>query len=355
MTPAALEQAPRPGRGLVLLCTLATFVIAALGYAWTGTPDGIGAAKRSHPAAAPADARSQFAGMVQQLADRMKTAPEPEGLALLGRSYAVLGQTDDAVAAYRQALQMRADDPGILADLADLLATRNEGKLEGEPAQLVQRALAANPEHLKALGLAAMVAWQRGDRATAGKHWKRMVALGPADNPMVQGAQDGLNLLAGGASAAAAPGAAAAHPPAAASPPARVAAGAAPAATGASPSPAAAGTASVSGRVSLAPALRAQVSADDTVFVFARAAQGPRLPLAVLRRQVRDLPLDFTLDDSQAMSPAARLSGATQVVVGARISKSGNPVAQPGDLEGLSAPVAVGAKGLAIEIVGAVK
>jgi cytochrome c-type biogenesis protein CcmH len=86
------------------------------------------------------------------------------------------------------------------------------------------------------------------------------------------------------------------------------------------------------------------------VFVFARAAQGPRMPLAILRKRVSDLPLQFTLDDSLSMSPAAPLSGAGRVVVGARISKSGQALAQPGDLQGSAPAVEVGASGLTIEI-----
>lgn len=106
----------------------------------------------------------------------------------------------------------------------------------------------------------------------------------------------------------------------------------------------------VSGVVSLAPALAAKADPQDTVFVFARAAEGPRMPLAILRKQVKDLPLTFTLDDSMAMTPAAKLSSAQRVIVGARISKRGDATAQPGDLQGLSAPVAPGASGLKIEI-----
>ena len=86
------------------------------------------------------------------------------------------------------------------------------------------------------------------------------------------------------------------------------------------------------------------------MFIFARPADGSRMPLAIVRKQVKDLPFAFTLDDSTSMSPAARLSGAKQVIVGARISKSGQAMPQAGDLEGLSAPVAVGATGVVVEI-----
>jgi cytochrome c-type biogenesis protein CcmH len=98
-----------------------------------------------------------------------------------------------------------------------------------------------------------------------------------------------------------------------------------------------------------------QANPDDTVFVFARPAEGSRMPLAILRKQVKDLPLQFTLDDSMAMSPANALSGASKVIVGARISRSGNAMPQPGDLTGQTATVNVGASGLQIEIKDAVK
>jgi cytochrome c-type biogenesis protein CcmH len=128
-------------------------------------------------------------------------------------------------------------------------------------------------------------------------------------------------------------------------------------ATAAAPAPdtrpadgAAAGAASVQVRITLAPALAAKASPDDTLFVFARAPQGGKAPLAIQRRQVKDLPLDVTLDDSMAMSPAMRLSSVPQVIVGARISKSGNAMPQPGDLQGLSPVVPVGTQGLALQI-----
>jgi len=86
------------------------------------------------------------------------------------------------------------------------------------------------------------------------------------------------------------------------------------------------------------------------VFVFARAAGGSRMPLAVQRAKVADLPLSFKLDDSMAMAPGANLSSAKQVIVGARISKSGNAIPQPGDLSGEKTGVAPGTSGIAITI-----
>ena len=109
-------------------------------------------------------------------------------------------------------------------------------------------------------------------------------------------------------------------------------------------------TVSVSGRVTLSPELNGKVSPDDTVFILARAANGPRMPLAVFRKQVKDLPMDFTLDDSMAMRPQMKLSNFPEVVVAARVSRTGHAVTQPGDYEGVSAPVKPGTTGIKIEI-----
>ena len=108
--------------------------------------------------------------------------------------------------------------------------------------------------------------------------------------------------------------------------------------------------AGISGLVSLDPKLAAKVKPDDAVFIYARPVQGSRMPLAMLRRQVADLPLHFELDDSMAMSPQARLSSVKEVVVAVRVSKSGQATPQSGDLEGLSGTVAVGAKDLKLKI-----
>jgi cytochrome c-type biogenesis protein CcmH len=100
--------------------------------------------------------------------------------------------------------------------------------------------------------------------------------------------------------------------------------------------------------VRLAPEIARGVSPTDTLFVFARATEGPRMPVAILRAQAKDLPLEFTLDDRSSMIAGMKLSDQKQVVVGARISKSGSATPQPGDVQGYSAPVAPGARGLHI-------
>ncbi len=327
------EPAPRvPAR---LWAGVAGFVVvfAAAGYAWLGNQAGwqVGPGKPGNAAAVAGGEAAQIEAMVAKLADRLKSKPDDaEGWTMLGRSYSVLGRYDEAVPAFQKVVSLRPRDAQALADLADAVGMRNGRSLEGEPEKLIEQALQVDGKNLKALALAGTVAFQRGDFARAVKHWELAVSLAEPGSDLVNNLQGGIaearqrgNLL--GAS------------PAPAS------------------SPAAATGTSVSGRVTLSAALKAKAAPEDTVFVFARAAQGPKMPLAILKKQVKDLPLEFTLDDSLAMSPAARLSSAGQVVVGARISKSGNATPQPGDLQVLSAPVAVGASGLAIEIAEEVK
>lgn len=330
---APAVAAARPGIGLTALSALAALVVAVAGYLWTGSPGA-----RDEGAAGHAEGADgvDFNAMVERLAQRQKESPDLTGLAMLGRSYMALDRPAEAADAYRRALQLAPDNPDVLANLADALGVNNGHRLAGEPTQLIERALAAAPDHLKALSLAAVAAYQRGDAAVAQRHWERVVAVGPADHPLVQAARETMTRLREGATGA----------NAAAAAPAAVAAQ-----TGAAGTAAAGAAASVAGTVTLAPELAGRVSPQDTVYVFARPATGPAMPLAILRKQVKDLPIDFVLDDALAMSPATKLSSVSEVVVGARISKTGNATRQPGDLEGvLAAPVNLGASGLRVTI-----
>jgi cytochrome c-type biogenesis protein CcmH len=284
-------------------------------------------------------ASDQIVAMVDKLAQRLKEQPgDAEGWTMLARSYSVMGRNDDAIDAYAKAIALRKDDASLMADYADALALKNNRNLDGEPMVWVERALKLDPKNLKALALAGVYAYDRKDYAGAIKQWEKVVQYGAPDNPFV--VQFGPAIAEARAQAG--------LPPAA---PANVPAPSAANAKTASP----VAGASVSGRVVLSAALAAQAQPQDTVFVFARPASGTGMPLAVLRKQVKDLPFEFKLDDSMAMSPANALSGAGSVVVSARISKSGNAFPQPGDLMGQTAPVAVGAQGLQITIDQAVK
>ena len=288
-----------------------------------------------------ADAARQQVGaedieaMVARLAERLKAEPgNAEGWRMLARSHAALGRYADAVAALRKLDELQPDNPDTLSDLADVIGMSQSRQLSGEPTRLVQRALAINPQHPKALALAGTIAFDAGDYRAAREQWQRLAALLPADSELaraVQGSIDEATTRLAAVGGAAAPAVTPAPSPAPASAPA-------------------AADARLTGEVSLSPELAARVAAGDTVFVFARAAEGPRMPLAVVRQPVAGWPLRFTLDDSSAMSPQSRLSGARTVVVVARISKSGQAMPQSGDLIGESAPVSPPAQGLRIVI-----
>jgi cytochrome c-type biogenesis protein CcmH len=333
-TPA--QNGPRPSRRLLAGSLAFVLVLAAAGYAVYGTPSawrGVPVAK-SEGETGHASGAGQIEAMVAQLEQRLKDKPDDaEGWSMLGRSYSALGRYPESVDAFKRVTTMRPQDAQAYADLADASAMAAGRNLAGEPTKLIAKALELDPKNLKALALAGTIAFDAGDYAKAATLWEAAVASSEPGSELARNLQGG---VAEARSRAGMP-AASASSAAPSSPPAAVAG------------------ATVSGEVKLAAALKGRVSPDDTVFVFARAVDGPRAPLAIVRKQVKDLPITFKLDDSMAMSPAMRLSTAKQVIVGARISKSGNAIPQPGDLQGFSQPVAVGASGLAIEIAEEVK
>jgi cytochrome c-type biogenesis protein CcmH len=275
----------------------------------------------------------QIERMVSTLAERLKAEPNnPEGWRMLGRSYAVMERYGDAAAAYRKAAELMPPSADLLADLADVLGMSQGRSLAGEPTQVLQRALAIDPQHGKTLALAGSAAFERKDYAAARGYWERLLAQLPADSEMARSVRGSIDeaaqLAGGGTSMAAAPAAM-------------------PAASSAS---APAGGAVITGEVRLSPALAARVAAGDTVYVFARAPEGPRLPLAIVRQAAGTWPLRFKLDDSMAMTPQLTLSGTPRVVVGARVSKSGDATPHSGDLIGQTELVANNAQGLTIVI-----
>ncbi len=354
-TPApAAVRAPRP-----LVAGVAAFVLAFAvgGYAWLGNRVGwsVGPGEPGPQQAAHATESAQVETMIERLAERLKSKPDDaEGWSMLGRTYNSLGRATEALAAYKRAYELRPQDAQVLADYADGLAVVNNRTLDGEPERLIMQAVKLDPANVKALALAGTVAFNHNDFKAAVDYWERAIqASEPGGDfaKQLQGALAEARQRGGMPPVAAAPGAPGADlfAPAPAEPAAAVnAANAnAPAAT--------AGAEAITGRLTLKAELKGQVGPDDTVFIFARAPTGSKMPLAILRKKVSDLPLDFKLDDSLAMSPAARLSSASQVVVGARISKTGNAMPSPGDLQVLSAPMALGARDVRIEIAEAVR
>ena len=321
-------------------------LVAMVLYVVLGNPDAFApeALRATRGGAEHEVTREQVEAMAAKLAAKLDREPDnAEGWAMLARTYYALNRYTDAMPAFEKATALNPRDAGLLADYADAVGAA-EGGLRGKAYVLVERALEVDPTHWKALALAGTVAFERQDYAKAVAYWERMKTTVPPGSPLA-GSIDasiaearqlgGLKPAPGAGSAAVA-----SAPPAANVAPPRNAAARDAVTTGAA----------IAGRIELAPALAAKAAPTDTVFIFARAAEGPKMPLAILRKQVKDLPVTFTLDDSMAMAPDFALSKFPTVVVGARVSKSGNAAPQAGDLEGFSPAVKVGATGLVVVI-----
>lgn len=333
--PAPSASAGR--KGLTLALALAVPLVAVGLYLKLGQPDLIDAPSASPQAAAQQQGHAgDMARMVGILAQKLQEDPNNgEGWYLLARSYLEMQQFPEAAGAFAKAAALLPPDATLLADYADAEVMANGRQWTPAAKSAVEKALAADPQHPKSLALAGTEAFHRGDYKSAVGYWERLAALVQPQSP--EGQQVAANIAeAKSLAAGGKPGqAVAAQAEAPAAP-------AAPAAPGAG--------AAISGTVDLAPALKAKAGPEDVVFVFARAPSGPRMPVAAQRFRVKDLPAKFSLDDSQAMMPSMKLSDFAQVVVSARVSKSGDAIQQPGDLLGSAGTVQRGASGLALRI-----
>ena len=259
----------------------------------------------------------QVQSMLPKLEQRLQAQPnDPIGWDMLGKSYMALERYPEAAKAYAKLAELQPDEAQVFADYADAQAMAQGQTLVGKPSELIAQALKLDPANGKALYLAGFAAQESGKPNVAMAHWGTLLAQLPPDSEGAVTLRQNLaelKLQLGEQSG--------------------VQAGS-----------------DVSGQVRLSAHLKDLPAPQDTVFVFARAVKGPKMPLAMLRVQVKDLPVKFKLDDSMAMSPQMKLSDFAEVVIVARISKTGAAVPQPGDLEGISAPVKLGAKNVTVEI-----
>ena len=258
--------------------------------------------------------------MIASLQQKLETNPDDaEGWYLLSRSFNSIKQYEKAAEAMKHAYELnQGENPTITMQYADALAMANGGMVAGEPEKLILQLLEKNPNYPQGLWLAGIAAQQQGLLEKAIGYWQRAVEnlSGEPESQaeltrVIQHAQAELG--------------------------------------GAQPSPTpvdsntntsnTASTAGITVNVALDTRLTDKAQPEDTVFVFAKATSGPPMPLAVQRLTVKQLPTTITLDDSQAMMPSMKMSNFPQVIVGARISRSGNPLPQAGDLEGLSQPM----------------
>jgi cytochrome c-type biogenesis protein CcmH len=303
-----LATSAHPKRTLLALIVVLPLAAASL-YWWLGNPAGM------DPMARRDFTQSDIEDMVAGLAAKLEKEPgNHQGWVMLARSYKAMGRYDEAERAFEKAMPLVEKHPQLLGAYADLLASKAGGNLEGKPEQLIAQALRLDPDDLQSIWLAGTAAFNRRDFATAIRHWEHGLKQLPPDS---EDAQMLNNIIAE----------------------ARQKMGAGKVAS----------TTAIGGQVALAPALLGKAAANDTVFILARGTESP-MPLAVKRARAADLPMNFTLDDGDAIPGGPTLSSAQSVMVEARVSKSGDAKQKPGDLAGAIAQVKPGTKGLRITI-----
>jgi len=259
--------------------------------------------------------------MVAKLEQRLKEDPEnAEGWQMLGRSYMYMQRFSDATSAYEKALALDGESAEILTEYAEAIAMVRQGDMQGKPIEYVLQALKLEPTFPKALWLAGAAKMQMQDYQGAIDYWQRLMQM---HEPGSEGATELQKRIDMAAQALRDSG----GKPVLEKPAAKLEI-----------------KTIISIEVKLDPALASKTSPEDTLFVYARAVNGPPMPLAIVRKQVKDLPLKVVLDDSMAMTPRARMSNFERIYIGARISKSGNATPAEGDLQGRSAIINAGRK-----------
>ena len=341
-----------------LIPLAAVSIYATLGspQALTGVATAIAAQPHAPDGAAPGNAApisdKQILAMVETLAEKMRQNPgDPKGWVLLARSQGALGRFAESLAAYERATQLLPTDAQLFADYADVAVMSQEGRFDGKPVLLIAQALKLDPANMKALALAATADMRLGNRDGALKKWEKLKSLVVKDSEDYRQVQSIIAEINTGKSAMASNAADLSATSNALPAPTKPTANNAPVAS-AKPS-AAGGGVSVSGQVLLAPEVTAKLAPTDTLFVYARALVGPRMPLAILRvpaPKAGEFPKTFELTDAMSMAPGMTLSSFPEVVIEARISKSGNAQLQPGDLSGVSEPVKPGARAIMVTI-----
>lgn len=299
-----------------------------------------------------APGHDNFASVLEGLTARLEKNPEDvEGWVMLGRTYAIMGRYNEASKTYAKLNDIIPNNPQVLSDYADVLAMTNQGSLLGKPTELVYAALEIDPVYPKALALAGTAEFEQNKYAQAATHWEKLLDVIPADSQLAKSVKDSIQQARSLATGN--------NPP---KPPIEHLAQADVAQQVKTDAPIIAEqsqsteqksdqiSTGISGQVTLSSELVGKATPSDTLFIYARAKTGPKMPLAILRLKASDLPAIFTLTDEMAMMPAMKISSFPEVVIEARISKSGQAVTSSGDLQGFSEPVKIGTNGVVVII-----
>jgi len=310
---------------------IATFSIAlllpaaaVLLYLDVGTPQALDPAALS----APADHGLNMEQAVAGLAAKLQQNPnDAEGWGLLGRAYEAMQRFVEARDAFAHAHALLPDDADATVAYAEALALATQSRrIEGEPRSLIEGVLKKTPDNQRGLWLLGIGDYQQGKYDAAIATWKHLIELLPKDSEILPSVQEQI-----ARAEAARDGR---EPPAQGAVPEQQAAASATAASGAH----------LQVEVALDAKLADRLAPNDVLFVYAKAANGPPMPLAIQRMPASKLPVSVTLTDAMGMLPNMKLSQFPQVVVGARVSKSGDAIAHSGDLQTVSVPLSVSMK-----------
>ena len=294
-------------------------VLAISFYVYLGQPDLIEGAKKQAAAPAGHDTtangkRASVEEMVEKLAARMKEQPDnAEGWYMLGRSYMSMGRYQEAVAALEKTNKLVPDNYAVMLRYADALTMLRGGRISGKPFELIKKAVEIKPDDTTGLWLLGMGYEEKGEYKKAISYWQQLIPLLKDNkstdevNKLIRAAKkkSGINLTDSSSVTA----------------------------SSVNKLSDSKSNASLKISVSINKSRLKNVSMEDIVFVFAKAVNGPPMPLAVARKKVKDLPLVVTLDDTMAMIPSMKMSNFTNVQISARVSKSGQPRAQSGDVQ----------------------
>ncbi|MEZ5463085.1 c-type cytochrome biogenesis protein CcmI [Dokdonella sp.] len=332
----------RPAKLASLLVALLLPAAAILLYQFNGEsaaldPANLAPGSSAAPAGMANAAATQGIEMDQAIAGlvaKLEANPDnAEGWALLGRAYQAMGKFAESRDALKKAFDLEPDNPDLTVEYAQALALSGEGRrIAGQSRQLIEGVLEADPDHQRALWLIGISDYQAADYDAAIRAWNRLLPALPPESDIARSVRAQIAE-------------------------AQQLGGAIPAAEGLDSSPANAvtdapePTAPATGdgplltvEVSLDEKLKDRLEPGATLFVFARAESGPPMPLAIQRLSASSLPATVTLDDSMGMLPSMKLSMFPKVIIGARISASGNAIAQSGDLQVLSESIDVNRK-----------
>ncbi|WP_293007245.1 c-type cytochrome biogenesis protein CcmI [Nitrosomonas sp.] len=287
-----------------------------------------------------------FSAALETLIARLSNNPEDiEGWVMLGRTYTAMERYTEASNTYAKLAELVPNNPQILSDYARVLGLKNQGTLAGKPTELLYEALRIDPEFPPALALAGHAEFEQEKYNEASAHWEKLLETIPPDSPLAKSVKDSIaeaKLLSSGGKEGTSEQSIVMNESVAQTDIQSV--------NNTVVDTTETIALSVSGQVNIKPELVTKAAPNDTLFIYARASNGPKMPLAILRLKASDLPAAFTLTDDMAMMPTMKMSSFPEIVIEARISKSGQAVPSSGDLQGFSKPIKLGSNDVEIVI-----